>query len=95
MFCTSPPTPRRWEGDWTLSDWLPQETINKSKQGFGLGLSISYGIINNHGGKISAKSEVGQGTTFTILLPVEQNVTLAEVEPEDLLLGEKPETDVG
>lgn len=67
----------------------------KSKQGFGLGLSISYGIINNHGGKISAQSEIGKGTTFTILLPVDENTTLVESEPEGLLLREKPETDVG
>ncbi len=67
----------------------------KSKQGFGLGLSISYGIINNHGGKVSAQSEVGKGTTFTILLPVDESTTLAGAEPENPLLSEKPETDVG
>ena len=40
--------------------------------GSGLGLSISYGIIEAHNGQISARSEVGKGTTFTISLPVEQ-----------------------
>lgn len=52
----------------------------KSKQGFGLGLSISYGIVNNHGGKISVQSEVGKGTVFTILLPTSENISLAEAE---------------
>jgi len=52
----------------------------KSKKGFGLGLSISYGIINNHGGTISVQSELGKGTTFTILLPVDENVSLADAD---------------
>ena len=39
-------------------------------EGTGLGLSISYGIIENNGGKIEVKSRVGEGTTFTVMLPV-------------------------
>ena len=35
----------------------------------GLGLSMSYGIIKRFGGEIEIESKVGQGTTFTILLP--------------------------
>ncbi|MCK4450342.1 MAG: hypothetical protein KAX26_07095, partial [Anaerolineae bacterium] len=42
------------------------------EHGSGLGLSISYGIIQSHGGEITVTSEVGMGTTFTILLPVER-----------------------
>ena len=37
--------------------------------GTGLGLSTAYGIIRNHGGAIQVKSEVGEGTTFSIYLP--------------------------
>ncbi len=38
--------------------------------GTGLGLSISYGIIEKHGGRIRATSKVGEGTEFTLELPV-------------------------
>jgi two-component system NtrC family sensor kinase len=42
----------------------------KEASGTGLGLSVSYGIINSHGGKIEVESSVGIGTTFTIKLPI-------------------------
>jgi two-component system NtrC family sensor kinase len=48
------------------------------EQGTGLGLSISYGIIERHGGKINLETKQGEGTTFTIFLPVK-----AEEEGED------------
>ncbi|MCP4542265.1 MAG: GAF domain-containing protein [Chloroflexi bacterium] len=42
------------------------------ERGSGLGLSISYGIIQAHNGQITVESHIGLGTTFAILLPVEQ-----------------------
>ncbi len=39
--------------------------------GTGLGLSISYGVIQKHGGEILVSSEVGKGTEFKIILPVD------------------------
>ena len=48
----------------------PFFTTKKEGEGTGLGLSVSYGIITRHGGKIGVESKVGKGTTFTILMPV-------------------------
>lgn len=43
--------------------------------GTGLGLSVSYTIIEKHHGKIEVQSEVGKGSTFRVWLPVQQPVT--------------------
>jgi signal transduction histidine kinase len=51
----------------------PFFTTKNVGKGVGLGLSITYGIINEHNGKIEVKSEENQGTVFTILLPCELN----------------------
>jgi two-component system, NtrC family, sensor kinase len=48
----------------------PFFTTKPVGEGTGLGLSISYGIIRRHGGTINVASQPGQGTTFTITLPV-------------------------
>lgn len=46
----------------------------KGVHGTGLGLSVSYGIIKNHRGKMRVKSEVGVGTVFIIELPILEEV---------------------
>ncbi len=43
----------------------------KGQKGNGLGLAVIWGIIDNHNGSITVESEVGEGTTFTIRIPVE------------------------
>ncbi|MDT7806798.1 MAG: hypothetical protein QOJ70_611 [Acidobacteriota bacterium] len=42
----------------------------KGVEGMGLGLSVSYGVIRRHGGTIKVESEVGQGSTFRVVLPL-------------------------
>jgi PAS domain S-box-containing protein len=45
-------------------------TTKQKVKGVGLGLSVCYGIIKDHGGEIKVESEVDKGTTFTIHLPI-------------------------
>ncbi len=47
----------------------PFFTTKPVGQGTGLGLSLSYKIVAQHGGQISVRSSVGEGTTFTVELP--------------------------
>ena len=49
--------------------FTPFFTTKEQTEGLGLGLAVSYGIIERHGGRIEVSSEVGKGSTFTIHLP--------------------------
>ncbi|MGD9233868.1 MAG: ATP-binding protein [Desulfobacterales bacterium] len=49
----------------------PFFTTKNVGEGTGLGLSIAYGIVREHGGWIDVKSKVGEGSCFTIYIPLE------------------------
>jgi len=79
---TSYPSPDRKGVFFEFTDTgegIPQENLTRIfdpffttkdvGKGTGLGLSTSYGIVESHGGRLSVKSKVGEGTTFTIELP--------------------------
>ncbi len=65
---------------------IPEEDINKifdpcfttkdKSKGTGLGLAVSYGIIQRHNGKVSVETRIGSGTTFTIEFPIESRDTV-------------------
>jgi hypothetical protein len=55
------------------------------EKGTGLGLPISQRIIENHGGTIEVRSQMGSGATFTVLLPVESDAYAAYVDKKPAL----------
>ncbi|MES2933506.1 MAG: ATP-binding protein [Pseudomonadota bacterium] len=85
------------ENDWVwveVSDTgsgIPPEIVNRIFEPFfttkpvgsgtGLGLSLSYGIVNKHGGRIEVASEVGKGTRFTVHLPLIPPKSIAPPDP--------------
>ena len=56
----------------------PFFTTKPEGEGTGLGLSVSFGIVARHRGRIEVESKPGLGTTFTVLLPVDQDAPEAE-----------------
>ena len=49
----------------------PFFTTKPEGKGVGLGLAVSYGIVEAHGGELEVASKAGQGATFTLSLPLQ------------------------
>jgi len=58
----------------------PFFTTKDRGKGSGLGLSISHGIVEAHGGFIKVRSEKGEGTTFSVFLPAADSIDIATDE---------------
>ncbi len=57
-----------------IFDIFSQLPYNQIPNGGGIGLAYCRKIIRNHGGNITAHSEPGSGTVFSVILPVKQNL---------------------
>ncbi|EEL86936.1 hypothetical protein bcere0029_32050 [Bacillus cereus AH1272] len=71
---------------------IPSERIKRlgepfystKEKGTGVGLMMSYRIIESHGGKISIKSQVGKGTTVTLFFPIYNGDSVGDVSPNSM-----------
>ncbi|WP_051305591.1 ABC transporter substrate-binding protein [Desulfogranum mediterraneum] len=64
----------------------PYFTTKETGKGTGMGLAIVHGIVQSYGGVISCKSREGEGSTFTVLLPVFSEKGTPALKEEDLPL---------
>ena len=68
----------------------PYFTTKEKGEGTGLGLAVVQGIIKSHNGAVAVESEVGQGSTFHVYLPIiQRNVTTDEVVSAPLPMGQE------
>jgi signal transduction histidine kinase len=68
----------------------PFFTTRKGK-GVGLGLSVVYGIVQEHGGSIEVTSHAGEGTTFSVKLPIHPMSAKRKSEGDDREFRQDPD----
>ena len=67
----------------------PYFTTKEQGKGTGLGLSVIHGIIKNHGGDITVHSQPGSGATFSVYLPIIDDIDVEKesVETANIKIG--------
>ncbi len=63
----------------------PFFTTKDVGKGTGLGLSVSYGIIKEHGGEIKVDSQIGKGTNFTIIIPLQKQSEQTDIKDSEYI----------
>ncbi len=69
----------------------PFFTTKRDSGGTGLGLSVSYGLVQEHNGRIAVMSRPGQGTKFTVFLPVDRRQGHLDIKPTILCVDDDPQ----
>ncbi|MBU0681993.1 MAG: response regulator [Proteobacteria bacterium] len=69
----------------------PFFTTKRDSGGTGLGLSVSYGLVQEHHGRIAVMSRPGKGTKFTVFLPVDRRQGQLEIKPTILCVDDDPQ----
>ena len=76
----------RAEQKWIFQKFYrADDRLSRVVEGTGLGLAIVTHVAHGHQGKVELDSEVGRGSTFTILIPHPTEAELADVEGESLV----------
>ncbi len=65
----------------------PFFTTKKEGEGTGMGLSVVHGVVESYHGNISVYSKVGEGTLFSVLLPITLNVIRRKNEKKEPISG--------